>query len=78
MDQDLLGGFFLALFAGPLNEFAVGEGRAGADQGDEVGRVDGAPAVLRGLDELERHRQARRPRARPLGDLGAVPDRGER
>jgi hypothetical protein len=42
-----------------------------------VGRVDGAPAVLRGLDELECHGQARRPRARSLGDLGPVPDRGE-
>jgi hypothetical protein len=34
-------------FARPLDEFAVDEGRSGADQGDEVGGVDGAPAVLR-------------------------------
>ena len=47
VDQDLLGGVFLSLLAGSLDEFAVGEGRSGADQGDEVGGVDGAPAVLR-------------------------------
>ena len=47
VDQDLLGSVFLGtLLAGPLGEFAVGEGRSGADQGDEVGGVDGAPAVL--------------------------------
>ena len=38
MDQELLGGFFLTIPAGPLDEFAVGEGRASADQGDEWGR----------------------------------------
>jgi hypothetical protein len=47
VDQDLLGSVFLTLPAGSLGEFSVGEGRAGADQGDEVGGVDGAPAVLR-------------------------------
>ena len=42
-----LGSFGLGvLFAGSFDEFAVDEGRSGADQGDEVGRVDGAPAVL--------------------------------
>jgi len=47
--------------------------RPGSDQGDEVGCVDGTPAVLRGFDELERHRQPRRPGARARGDLGALP-----
>jgi hypothetical protein len=47
VDQDRLGGFGLGLLAGPFDEFAAGEGRSGADQGDEVGCVDGAPAVLR-------------------------------
>ena len=37
MDQDLLGGVFPAFLGGPLGEFSVDEGRAGADQGDEVG-----------------------------------------
>ncbi len=47
VDQDLLGSVFLALLAGSLDEFAVNEGRDGADQGDEMRCVDGAPAVLR-------------------------------
>ena len=38
-NQDLLVGFFLSLPAGPLDEFAVGEGRARADHGNEVGAV---------------------------------------
>jgi hypothetical protein len=46
VDQDRLGGFGLGLLAGSFNEFAVDEGRSGADQGDEMGRVDRAPAVL--------------------------------
>ena len=46
MDQDRLSGFRLVFLAGPFDEFAVGEGRSGADQGDEVGRVHGAPVVL--------------------------------
>jgi len=77
VDEDLLGCFGLGVVAGSFDEFAVGEGSSGADEGDEVGRVDGAPAVLRRLDELERHGQARGPGSRALGDLGPVPDRGE-
>jgi hypothetical protein len=46
VDQDRLGGFGLGLLAGSFDELAVGEGRSGADQGDEVGCDDGAPAVL--------------------------------
>ena len=42
---------------GSFDELAVDERGAGADERDQVGRVDRAPAVLRGLDELERHRQ---------------------
>jgi hypothetical protein len=47
VDQDLLGSVFLTLLAGSLDEFAVNEGRAGADQSDEMRCIDGAPAVLR-------------------------------
>ena len=71
------GCFRLGVLSGPFDEFAVDEGRAGTEQGDEVGSVDGAPAVLRCLDELERHRQPCGPRAGALGDLGPVPDSGE-
>jgi len=42
-----------------------------------VGGVDRAPAVLRGLDELERHRDARRTRTGSLGDALTEPDGGE-
>jgi hypothetical protein len=47
VDEDRLGGFRFGVLAWSFDEFAVDEGRAGADQGDEVGCVDGAPAVLR-------------------------------
>jgi len=47
VDEDRLGGFLFGVFARSFDEFAVHEGRAGADQGDEVGGVHGAPAVLR-------------------------------
>ncbi len=47
VDQDRLGCFGLCLLAGPFHELAVDEGRSGADQGDEVGRVHRPPAVLR-------------------------------
>ena len=50
------------------------EGRTGTDEGDEVGRVHGPPPGLRGLDELERHRQTGRPGAGAPGDLAPVPD----
>jgi len=50
---------------GSFDEFAVDEGGAGADERDEVWSVDRAPAVLGGLDELERHRQP----CRPLAEL---------
>ena len=33
--------------AGAFDELAVDESRSGADQGDEVERIDGVPAVLR-------------------------------
>ena len=39
---------------GPFDLFAVGEGDAGADEGDEVGCVDGAPAGLGGLRQKAR------------------------
>jgi len=46
VDQDRLGCFALGVFAGSFDEFAAGEGGSGADQRDEVGCVDSAPAVL--------------------------------
>ncbi len=46
-------------------------------RGPRGGGVDGAPAVLGGLDQLERHRGAGDLRARSLGDLGPVPDGGK-
>src|SRR5262249_29600300 len=67
----------MSILAGPFDELAVDEGCSGADQGDQVGCVDGTPAVLGGFDELERHGQARCPRAGALGDLGAVAHGGE-
>ena len=46
VDEDRLGGFLFGVFARSFDEFAVDEGRPGADQGDEVGCVDRPPAVL--------------------------------
>ena len=57
----ILGGFRLGVLAGPFDQFSVDEGRPGAHERHEVRGVDGAPAVLRGFDELERHGHARRP-----------------
>ena len=42
---------------GSFYELAVDEPGSGADEGDQVRAVDRAPAVLGGLDELERHRE---------------------
>ena len=49
--QDLWIKIFLSCFGRgflgrSFDKLAVDEGRSGADQGDEVRRVDGAPAVL--------------------------------
>jgi Domain of unknown function (DUF222) len=45
VDQDLLcGGLLRGRFVGAFDEFAVLELRAGADERDQVRRVDGAPA----------------------------------
>ena len=44
-------------FGGSFDELAVDEHRAGADEGNQMRCVDRTPAVLRGLDELERHRE---------------------
>jgi hypothetical protein len=57
VDEDLLGGFGLRGFVGSFDELAVDEHRVGADERDQVWGVDRAPAVLCGLDQLERHRQ---------------------
>jgi len=62
---------------GPFYELAVDERGASSDERHEMWAVDCAPAVLGGLDELERHGQARRPRAGAAGDFRAVSDGGE-
>jgi hypothetical protein len=67
----------LGLFVGSFYEFAVLEHGSGVNEGDQVGCVDRSPAGLRGLDELERHRQPSRSRARPFSDLASVSDGGE-
>jgi hypothetical protein len=46
----------LVLIVGSFDEFAVDEGGAGPDEGDQVGCVDHSPPGLGGLDQLERHR----------------------
>ena len=65
------------MFVGAFDELAVDEGGAGADEGNEVGRVHGAPAGLGGFDEFVGHGQPGGAGAGPLGDLAAVPDGGE-
>jgi hypothetical protein len=55
-------------FVGSFDEFSFLEPGAGTNQGDEVRGVDGAPAGLCRLDELERHRDSGGPRAGSLGD----------
>jgi hypothetical protein len=57
VDQAHLGCFGLGLLGGPFDELAVDEPCPGAHERDEVGCVDGAPAVLCCFDELERHGQ---------------------
>jgi aminopeptidase N len=63
--QDLwikdLGCFVLGLVVGSFDEFAVGEGCAGADEGDQVRCVHRAPAGLCRLDQFEGHGQPRGP-----------------
>ena len=55
-----LGGLGVRCLVGSFDELAVDERCAGPDERDQVWTVDGSPAVLRGLDELERHGQPRR------------------
>jgi hypothetical protein len=74
-------GFGLWVFIGSFDELAGLEAGTGPDERDEVGRVHGAPAGLRGLDEFERHRQAaaREPGPRVIfrsGDVGGTDSSG--
>src|SRR5215467_4114886 len=62
---------------GSFDELAVFEGGTVADERDEVGCVDRAPAGLGCLDELERHRQPGGPRPGSFGDLRTVSHGGE-
>jgi len=62
---------------GSLDQDAVLEPSSGADERDQVGSSDGAPAARGRLDELEDHCEGSRA-ARTAGDLGAELDRGER
>ena len=59
---------------GSFDEFAVVEGRTGADKGNEVRCVYIPPTDLGGFDELERDGQAGRPGSGTLGDLAPVTD----
>ena len=61
------------MIIGSFDEFSGFEDGAGADERDEVWCVDGAPAGLGGLDELERHRQPGCLGTGAAGDLGPVP-----
>ena len=60
-----------------VRELATLEPRAGADQGDQAGCADRAPAGLGGLDEPEGHRHAGGAGAGALGDPLAESDGGE-
>ena len=53
MDEDLLGCFLNGGGDLAFDELAAFEAGAGTDEGNEVGRVDSAPAGLGGLDQLE-------------------------
>jgi hypothetical protein len=57
--KDLLGGFWLGMRGGngAFDEFAGLEQHAGADERDQVWRVDSSPAILGGFDEFERDRE---------------------
>jgi hypothetical protein len=54
MDEDLLGCFLNGGGDLAFDELAAFEAGAGTDEGNEVGRGDGTPAGLGGLDQLER------------------------
>ena len=54
MDEDFLGDLGLLVVVGSFDELAALERGAGADERDEMGCVDRAPACLGGFDELER------------------------
>jgi hypothetical protein len=56
---------------GAFDEVAVLEAGSGADQGNEVGRGDRAPAGLGGLGELEHHRACGAPIYVILDNLSA-------
>ena len=60
-----------------FDELAAFEPGAGADECDEMWCVDCAPVGLRGLDELERHREAGGLGTGAPGELGAVTNRRE-
>ena len=76
VDEDLLGGCLLGVgdrvghsgFVRSFDELALVERGAGPDQSDQVGGVDHPPPGLRGLDQLERHRDPGGAGARALGD----------
>jgi hypothetical protein len=64
-----VGGFGWGDVDGAFEEFALVEGGAGADEGDQVWGIDGSPAGLCGLDELVGHCQPGRARTRSLVTL---------
>jgi hypothetical protein len=78
VDEDLLGDFGLGMGGGSFDEFGGLEYRAGADERDQVWRVDSARAVLGGFDEFERHGESSSSGTGTAGDLGPVPHGGAR
>src|SRR5450759_2319249 len=74
VSRDLL---IASCFVGSFKEFALLEHRAGTDQCDQVRRVHGSPAGLRGLDELERHRDPGGSGTGSPRDPAPKPDGGE-
>jgi hypothetical protein len=67
----------LILAFGSFDEFAVVEGGAGSDQGNQVRGVDHPPARLGCFDQLERLREAGGAVAGAFGDPLTEPDGGE-
>ena len=67
----------LILTVGSFDQLAVDEEGTGADECDQVRRVDHPPPGLGCLDQLERHGHAGGPAAGTLGDSGSEPNGGE-
>src|SRR5207253_2015466 len=72
LNRGVVGGLSGLEYGVAFNELAAFEAGPGADERDEVGCVDGAPAFLGGVDQLECHGDPGGLGAGPVGDLGPV------